>query len=95
MMLLMFAWSAVVLNLNKTVYIAPIMYGLFGAEPAEPNLPKLDLPRTELPIPTRDAYLNGQQLMAVEAERRGFKIYGERVLDYDPEHGTYIYPRTR
>jgi uncharacterized iron-regulated membrane protein len=88
MMLLVFAWSGVALNLDN-VY-TPVMAAIFGAA-SEPELPALNPPRTEPPVPMRDAYAKAKQLMAAEAQHRGFEIYRENYFAYKPEHAAYTY----
>lgn len=88
---LMFAWSGVALNLREQVY-DPVMHAVFGANhPVEPHPPDLDPPRIHPKLSLRDAYPIAKQLMAAEAERRGFRLLGERWLGYEPEHGSYSY----
>lgn len=91
LLLLVFGWSAVALNLSDYVY-KPVMGALFGAadEPFE-RLPELKSPMKKPPLPLREAHALGQRLMAVEAERRNFRLLGERSLDYLPEHGVFAY----
>ncbi|MET0387199.1 MAG: PepSY-associated TM helix domain-containing protein [Polyangiales bacterium] len=88
MMLLVFAWSGVALNLGA-VY-EPLMAAVFGPEPdPEAGLPTFDPPREEPELPLREAYVIGRRLMAQEAATRHFEILGERHIAYRPEHGTY------
>jgi uncharacterized iron-regulated membrane protein len=86
-LLLVFAWSAVALNLNDDVYRPLMNVVLPEDEHAEPpellearNAPKLDM---------RAARDRGHSLMAREAELRGFHVFGERWLAYDPRRGVY------
>lgn len=88
LMLLIFAWSAVALNLGEQVY-SPLMHGLFG-KPSEPHLPELEEPLAQK-LSWRDAHSLARRVMTHESERRGFVILSERSLDYAPEHGAYGY----
>jgi uncharacterized iron-regulated membrane protein len=91
LMLVVFGWSAVALNLGEPVY-QPVMHGIFGAPPEEwPEPPKLTPPRQDPRIAPRDAHLLGRRLMAEQAERQHFTVLREMHLDYEPEHGTYHY----
>jgi uncharacterized iron-regulated membrane protein len=91
LVLLVFGWSAVALNLSDYVY-KPVMGALFGAmdEPFE-RLPELKPPMKKPPLPLREAHALGQRLMAAEAKRRNFRLMGERYLVYLPEHGAFSY----
>lgn len=89
-MLLVFAWSGVALNLEDA-YEA-VMRPIFGVEVAEyPPLPTFDPPRKMLPLPLQDALAIGRRLMNAEAERRGFQVYRELHVSYDPEHACFYY----
>lgn len=91
LMLLVFAWSGVALNLSEQVY-EPVMHSLFGkGEHAWDSLPKLPKPRTEPQLDLRAAAVVGRRLMAAEARQRGFEVLGEHYLDYDAERGVYSY----
>jgi len=87
--LLVFAWSAVSLNLYDQVY-DPLMNRLLPRV-EEPELPELIPPRQtpELALPA--ALERGRALMADEATRRGFRVIEEKYIGYDPERGVYSY----
>jgi len=89
--LLVFAWSAVALNLSDAVY-RPVMQSLLGPDedPAE-HLPELEPPRAVPPLPLRPALGVGRRLMAEQASGRGFEVLRELGLHYSPEHGAYAY----
>jgi uncharacterized iron-regulated membrane protein len=92
-MFLIFAWSAVALNLGEQVY-DPIMRTFFGEDEqarAWDHLPELDPPRRAPKIALRAAHAVARRLIAEQAGERGFDILGERSLDYQPEHGVYVY----
>lgn len=88
--LLVFAWSAVALNLDD-VY-SPVMHSVFGAEKdVYEALPHLEAPRKVPALAPRAALEVGRRLMDEEARARGFSRIRENALDYDPEHGAYVY----
>jgi uncharacterized iron-regulated membrane protein len=88
-MLLVFAWSAVALNLGEQVY-QPVMRRILpGAEPSE--LPQLDAPRPSPRLDYRAALERGRSLMARETEQRQFRVIREKALDYDAATGAYSY----
>jgi uncharacterized iron-regulated membrane protein len=89
-MLLVFAWSAVGLNLRE-VY-RPVMAATFGlAQRAFESLPQLGPAVLEPPLQWRDAHRRGEALMAEQARRRGFRVYSERRMVYEPEFGAFRY----
>jgi uncharacterized iron-regulated membrane protein len=88
-MLLVFAWSAVALNLREPVY-DPLMNVALGAA-AEEHHEHLPVPRPEPKIDLRTALARGRSLMALAAEKHGFRVLQETGLNYDPEHGEYYY----
>ncbi len=90
-MLLVFAWSAVALNLREQVY-DPVMHGVLG-DPGDTNESQKALakPRMLPELSPREAYEVGRRLMALESRRRGFRVLGERWLSYEPERGSYGY----
>lgn len=90
LMFLVFAWSAVALNLGE-VY-EPVMETVFGAAP-DPwkQLPKLPSPREEPRLSLREAHQHARAAMATEARERGFAVHRELSLHYDPARGTYSY----
>jgi len=89
-MLFVFAWSAVGLNLHQ-VY-EPVMKATFGMqERAFRTIPSLESPRQQPQISWLDARDRGRELMAAEADMRGFEIGEESRLSYTPGKGTYQY----
>jgi uncharacterized iron-regulated membrane protein len=89
-LLLVFAWSAVGLNLQQ-VY-RPVMATVAGLEPTtRDRLPELPEPHSEPRLSMRSAHTAGRQLMAAEARRRGFEIRRELWLEQHPGQGAYAY----
>lgn len=89
-MLLIFAWSAVALNLQP-VY-RPVMQLLAGMDPGvHESLPALNKPYPKQGIDLQSAHDVGRRLMAEQATRRGFQIRREVSLAYHPEHGVFDY----
>jgi uncharacterized iron-regulated membrane protein len=89
-MLLVFAWSAVGLNLRQ-VY-EPVMKAAFGLEGfAYQSLPKRDAPLLEPGLDWREAHRQGQALMADRAREQGFDVLAERRMVYHPEVGAFRY----
>ncbi|MET0286872.1 MAG: PepSY-associated TM helix domain-containing protein [Polyangiales bacterium] len=88
MVLLMFAWSAVALNMG-TVYDS--VTGVFLGKRVDQELPELDKPLEQPPITQREAIVLGRKLMAHEASTRGFSIIAENGLEWLPEHGAFSY----
>lgn len=86
-MLLVFAWSAVALNLGEQVY-EPLMNRVLP-HTEQPEPPAIDPPRQHPQLGVAAALERGRELMASEAKQRGFRIFREKYLDYDPEHGAY------
>jgi uncharacterized iron-regulated membrane protein len=89
-LLLVFAWSGVGLNLRE-VY-NPVMVAAFGPqERAFSRLPKLEPPRLEPGLGWREAHRRAQVLMAEQAAARGFEVFGERRMVYQPEAAAFRY----
>jgi uncharacterized iron-regulated membrane protein len=89
-LLLVFAWSAVGLNLRDVYH--PVMNGLFGLdERAFERLPKYDPPRMVAGLGWAAAHRRGQVLMAEQAGQRGVEVFAEHRLVYAPEFGAYRY----
>lgn len=86
--LLVFAWSAVALNLPG-VYDAA-MSKLVAPAP-HTDLQPLASPRAEPRLAPRAALELGRQLARARAREQGFAILGERALSYDAEYGAYWY----
>jgi uncharacterized iron-regulated membrane protein len=89
-MLLVFAWSAVGLNLHD-VY-RPVMQTLSGFEQSvHDRLPHVDKPYPEPRLSLREAHTVGRQLMTEQAGQRGFEIERELRLQHHPDHGAFSY----
>lgn len=89
-MLLVFAWSAVGLNLAD-VY-RPAMNAVFGMrEPVHDSLPEFPSPHPEPQVSLRQAHAIGQGAMAQEARERGFRVLREKQLYFAGEHQAYVY----
>jgi uncharacterized iron-regulated membrane protein len=89
-MLLVFAWSAVGLNLHQ-VY-GPLMKAVVGLEewPSD-RLPTYDPPLAEPGLEWREARRRGQALMAEQSAQLGFTIHAERLIAYHPDYGAFRY----
>lgn len=88
---LVFAWSAVALNLREEVY-QPVMNGVFGEDEAEREMlahraGHHDRGRLEL----RSAYALARRASVELSNRHRFSIFNERALSYDDERGVYVY----
>jgi uncharacterized iron-regulated membrane protein len=89
-MLLVFAWSAVGLNL-RSAYL-PIMQNLAGLQPtAHDQLLELEPPFPVPGIDLRDALAIGRRLMSAEAQTRGFTVQREEALAFYQDHGVFNY----
>jgi len=88
LMLLVFAWSGVALNLGE-VY-EPVMNVMLGPEDEHEKLRKLDLPRINPKLSHREALEVGQRLIASEAKMRNFESIAEHSLAYAPDYGIYV-----
>jgi uncharacterized iron-regulated membrane protein len=89
-MLLVFAWSAVGMNLRQ-VY-TPVMTTLAGMrKEGHDLLPQLSPPFPEPALSAAEALAVGRRLMAKEARRREFSIEREVFLYYAEDHGAFAY----
>jgi len=89
-MLLVFAWSAV--GLNLPVVYEPVMKIFGGLAPGvHERLPELERPFPSPGLTWQQAHSAGRRWMAAEAERRKFTIKSERSLSYLEDHGVYAY----
>lgn len=89
-LLLVFAWSAVGLNL-RSVY-QPVMTALTGMEKSfHDRLPELEPPFPEPGLSMQEAHALGQRLMAEQAAAHGFSIERELFVSYADHHGAYVY----
>ncbi len=90
-MLLVFAWSSVYMNLNDKVY-APVTRAAFQ-DYHEPwlDFPDLDKPLEQPAIGWRDAYHIASALMERAASEQGFTVEAEQGFHYNPGKGFYVY----
>lgn len=89
-MLLVFAWSAVGMNLTE-IY-NPVMHAAFGMQaPAFDRLPRLPRARHMHDLSWDDALEKARDLMRKEASRRDFEVLQERGLAYHAELGMFQY----
>ena len=85
LMLFIFAWSSVGLNLNQ-VY-TPVMRALFE-DPAA-GLPARPEPLDHLRLGWREAYATGRALFEQLARQHGFVIEKEKYRRFDRDRGVY------
>lgn len=88
LLLLVFAWSSVMLNLRTAVY-QPLMSQALRFEDTE--LRPLAQPDYHPRLSWREAHTIGQALLQGEAARRGFQIHAQDSLWYRPALGAYLY----
>lgn len=90
-MFLIFAWSAVALNLREEVY-QPIMNGTFGEHQATyDRLPVRNPTRPPPQLSLREVHDHARRAAERSAQEHTFTILGERSLHYDTERGVYVY----
>jgi len=87
--LLVFAWSAVGLNLHDEVYAPAMDLVLPGG--LDHDEEHLDVPLVDPALDLPAALDRGRALMAEEAARRGFVVIGEKWIGYEADHGTWAY----
>ena len=91
LMLFIFAWSAVLLNMNATIY-QPVMKLFFDMTEYENYpVPNLANPLPDPMIDFKTGYQIGRQLVAEQAQLKGFKIIDEQSFSYHPTTGLYQY----
>jgi uncharacterized iron-regulated membrane protein len=89
-MLLVFAWSAVALNLPD-VY-NPLMRATVGmATIGHDALPELSPPYPKPTLTLNEAHGRARELMAEEARTRGFSVEREVSIGYAADHGAFWY----
>lgn len=89
-LLLVFAWSAVGMNLAE-VY-EPTMRTLFGLD-QHPyfTIATLEEPRYQSKITWHEAVEHGRELMSAQAASEGFQVQQPHYLSYSPAQGVYRY----
>lgn len=90
LMLLVFAWSSVGLNLNQEIYL-PAMKAVFGMPDPNGDLPDLKTPRTAPALGLEQAYAVGQGLMSQQAATHHFTVHHAEALFYNAAKGVYFY----
>lgn len=88
LLLLVFAWSSVMLNLKEIVY-QPTMSLLLPFESERP--PVLPAQLSEPKLGWRQAHAAGQEALRTLARQQGFDILDEASLWYRPALGAYLY----
>lgn len=88
LMLLVFAWSSVMLNLRTAVY-QPLMSLAFSFDDNE--IRRLPEPDYQPRVAWREARAIGSALLQRQAAERGFAIHAENSLWYRPALGAYLY----
>jgi uncharacterized iron-regulated membrane protein len=90
-MCLVFAWSAVGLNLHDEVY-RPVMGLVVDPAPLVwDDIPELKEPKNLPLLEPRAAYQVAKRLMKEQSDRHHFEVLTERWMSYDAEHGVYSY----
>lgn len=88
-LLLVFAWSAVGLNLPQVHRPVMSVFGMSAS--VHDGLPELGRPYPTSKFTLREAHAIGQRLMGEEARRHDFDVKRELYLYHAPEHDAYIY----
>jgi uncharacterized iron-regulated membrane protein len=88
--LLVFAWSGVGLNLGPEVY-DPVMRAVLERRDVEINLPSPTAPQPQPTLPWRDAHRIAKQRMEEQALAHGFRVDEEQWLGFEAERGIYRY----
>jgi uncharacterized iron-regulated membrane protein len=86
--LLVFAWSSVMLNLKEIVY-QPVMSLAFEFRNERP--PRLPEPRWTPALDWRQAHGMAQKALQSLAQQQGFEVEAEDSLWYRPAQGAYMY----
>jgi len=88
-MLLVFAWSAVALNLDG--FYSPVMHAVLGPSEVSDKLPTFSPARPYPSLSWEDARARGRFLMARESQAQSIVVLEERRLRYFPQHGAFQY----
>lgn len=91
MVLLVFAWSSVLMNLSESVY-APVTRAVF-TDYHEPwiDFPDLDKPLEQPAVAWPDAYRIAVNLMDQAVSQQGFSVEEQLGFRYNPAKGFYVY----
>lgn len=90
LILLVFAWSSVYMNLTDTVYTKTTQW-LFDYHPPWTELPKLDQSLANPGLTWRQAYARAVTLSQLSATRQQFTIDYPVYLSIDRERGVFVY----
>lgn len=90
LMLLVFAWSSVYMNLSDTVY-TPVISAVTEYRAPWTELTPRDEPLQTPSLDWRQAEAIGERLMAEQAAAHGFSIERPKSLRLDRAHGVYVY----
>ena len=88
--LLIFAWSSVYMNLSDTVYTWATK-AVLDYRPVWTELPDLPQPLENPHLDWRAALSTGERLMTKQAEIHGFAVERPMGLSFDPGKGLYSY----
>jgi uncharacterized iron-regulated membrane protein len=88
--LLIFAWSSVYMNLSDTVYTW-VMQAILVYRPVGTDLHDLPQANENPCLDWRAALSTGEQLMARQADIHGFTVERPMALSFDSEKGLYSY----
>jgi uncharacterized iron-regulated membrane protein len=86
--LLVFAWSSVMLNLRELVY-EPVMSQAFEFKTERP--PRLPAPRNNPRLAWREAHERARHTLQAMAREQGFSVKSQDSLWYRPAFGAYLY----
>lgn len=92
LILFIFAWSSVYMNLWDTVYTWTTR-AVFDYKAPWTELPELDKPLQAPKLSWRQAQANGEKLITKQAQAHDFTIEQVVALRLDREHGVYTYLR--
>ena len=90
LVLLVFAWSSVYMNLYDTVYTWSTR-ALMDYRPYWAVMEKLPRPQTQPGLTWRAAQARGEALMQAEAQARGFTVLAPSRLSYDAKTAQFNY----
>lgn len=88
--LLLFAWSSVMLTLTSQVY-EPVMSSVFSFDKSWRGQALLPQPLRQMPLSWPEAHQLARQRMAEFAAERGLTVDVEEQFSFDPRRGLYMY----